>query len=73
MQRLAMCLLRNLFAATEAVSDYEDVVSGLAHRRQKHALACRHRNLILPFFKTKGTSHATAAGRQYLKIEAGLL
>ena len=58
---VAAGVLRDLFAATEAVGDDNRGRIGRAHGRQKDALAKRLRDLIFVALKAERPGHSAAA------------
>jgi hypothetical protein len=72
-QRLALCLLADLFAAAEAIRHDDGRVRRLTHSRQQAAFANGDGDIIFIALKPKRSRHAAAAGVQYLSIKAKLL
>jgi hypothetical protein len=70
MQRVAICTLSDLFAAAEAIGDYEPVSRGFADGGEKFEFADRDRNLIFLGLETKRAGHPAATGGGALEVDA---
>src|SRR5580693_3619794 len=67
---LAVGTLGNLLAATEAICNHQPVGRSLANGRQEFELTDIHGDVIAVGFEAEGASHAAAAGRGSLEIDA---
>lgn len=67
---MTLCALCDLFAATEAVGDYEPITGGLADSGQEFKFADGLRDFVFVTLKTERARHAAAAGGRSSKIDA---
>src|SRR5689334_11864618 len=72
MKRLPRGRLRDLFAATETVSDDQCVFALRPHSRQKHTFTTFHRDVVMFILKTKSACHATTTRLGHLVVDLHL-
>src|SRR5438067_6514966 len=69
-KRVTLCILTNLFPATEAVGDHDFVFGCFAYCRQQDSLRAGLRDLVFRGFKSEWTGHTAAARIQDLGLDS---